>query len=166
MGDALYNCSHYFVIVFYISFLRDCFSFFASRLFFYFFALRLFCSSFRDCFACRFAIVYLCFRFFLSFAKIRCFRQFYKSAFPFSLKWAFRIAALLLPTTAANSSSEASEMRFTVRKWWRRASFVFGPMPLMSSSSLCRACFDRLSRWKFILHAIGLQIDASIIWRT
>ena len=55
--------------------------------------------------------------------------------------------ALLAPITPESISNEASRIRFTLLNSLSSFSRVAGPMPGMSSRALCRACFERLSRW-------------------
>ena len=50
--------------------------------------------------------------------------------------------ALCWPTISVRASRLASFIFFTLLKWLRSASFALGPMPLISSSSECKACLE------------------------
>ena len=75
------------------------------------------------------------------------------AVFPsFCSKWVFNISALCGPSTSVSSSRLASFIFLTLLNLLRSASFALGPMPLMSSSSECKACLLRLSLWKVIAY--------------
>ena len=73
--------------------------------------------------------------------------------------------ALAGPTMVESSSSDASRMRFTLLKCFRRADFVFSPMPLMVSraEAVCRLL--RLSRWKVMAKRCTSSCICSSRWK-
>ena len=74
----------------------------------------------------------------------------------------FIFVAFAAPTTFSISSIDASCMRLTLLKALIRRSRVTGPIPAISSSALCKACFDRLSRWK-VMHSGAPHLESASI---
>ena len=63
-------------------------------------------------------------------------------------KCSYTILAFAGPITLLIVSMFASRIRFTDLRAFRSPSRVFGPMPGILSSSECKACLERFSRWK------------------